>query len=256
MDIIKSLSKVVKFIIYITLAPFFIKVYLRLINSGEIFSLVFPILFTTISAVVLNYEIVLTILKEKLGKVVINISLVLTCLLFVFLMIYQFIILPTIPYDYLGKLNNKSVIDELPIDSQKFYYYAIPEDVSKRLGTEPLLVTILDNRFLLDLFNYDDFTDGVEQNESRFRILEFLSKKDALKILDEYIILYQVKLEENETKFDLSANDLTEKIEILIEDKDIVEIDNISKEELEVINCYLKLSFMKMLKENYNDILK
>ena len=99
------------------------------------------------------------------------------------------------PYDYMSALNGRDY--ESLSTPEKKLVYSIPEDIAKSLSTEALLETILNNKYLIDLFAYDDFIMAVQSREVQFRIIEFLEREDSITVLESYISKYEKMVSEN-----------------------------------------------------------
>lgn len=65
--------------------------------------------------------------------------------------------------------------------------YVIPEDIINDMSTKAFLETILNNPYLVDIHAYDSIIMGIDSKESVMHIKKFLSREDALSVLEDKI---------------------------------------------------------------------
>ena len=120
------------------------------------------------------------------------------------------VVLSDVPFDYMTNMQTRSFdsYENLSTPNKKLVY-SIPDGVAKTLTTEALLETILNNKYIVDLFAYDSFEYAVTLKESQFKILEFLDREDSNEVLSSYIEKYQNLLAEKELKYNLYLKDIT-----------------------------------------------
>lgn len=243
MGIVKSLMKCFHFIIYVLFLFLCLKIYLQ-IYLGIRTSIATPLslIFALVSGFTFNYEMILDAFK-KTGKWIVVVCIGLSVCIISFLLIFQYGISPNIPFDYMSNLNNKPY--EILSTGEKKVVYSIPEKIAKKLKTNMLLETILKNKYLIDLYAYDDFVSAVKSREMQFRIVEFLSREDSVEVLDEYILKYEKNLKKKEIEINCTIEDLEENIEV----------SEISEEQGELLDIYRNIHFMELLKEFRIEIL-
>lgn len=108
------------------------------------------------------------------------------------------VVLSDVPFDYMTNMQTRPFdsYDNLSTPNKKLVY-SIPDGVAETLTTEALLETILDNKYIIDLFAYDDFVKAVKSREEQFRIVEFLEREDSIEVLNTNIGKYEKKVSEN-----------------------------------------------------------
>ena len=245
MGIVKSLLKCFHFILYVVLMFIFLKISLQVYMCIRIpIATLLALIFAVVSGIAFNYEMIMGSFKEKLGKCIINICIGLMVLLFSLVLVFHFVISPFVTFDYMSNLDWGKSYENLSIP-QKKSVYSIPEGVAKRLKTDALLKTILNNPWLSDLNAYDDYVMAVKSREVQFRIVEFLSREDAIEVLDEYITEYKDKLSSIEKEIGYTVE------EILL----TPELSEKYREKYEYSDLFLDINFMERIKENRSEIL-
>lgn len=116
------------------------------------------------------------------------------------------------PYDY-GLEPQSEKWHSLSTQERK-QIYVIPEDIIEGMSTKAFLETILNNPYLVDIHAYDSIIMGIDSKESVMHIKKFLSRKDALEVLEDKII----GLSE---KYDLTVENWE-----LVEDEKLIDIVN------------------------------
>lgn len=108
------------------------------------------------------------------------------------------VVLSDVPFDYMTNMQTRSFdsYENLSTPNKKLVY-SIPDGVAETLTTEALLETILDNKYIIDLFAYDDFVEAVKSREVQFRIVEFLERENSIEVLNINIGKYEKKVSEN-----------------------------------------------------------
>lgn len=107
-------------------------------------------------------------------------------------------VLSDVPFDYMTNMKTRSFDNYESLSTpEKKLVYSISDGVAETLTTEALLETILNNEYIIDLFTYDDFVEGVKSREEQFRIVEFLEREDSINVLNIYIEKYEEKVSEN-----------------------------------------------------------
>ena len=246
MGIVKSLLKCFHFILYVILVFLFLSISLQVyLYIRPLIATLLSLLFAIVSGIAFNYEMIMSSFKEKLGTCIVKICIGLTVLLLCSVLVFHFIISPCIPYDYMSNLDWGKSYENLS-SPQKKGVYSIPESVAKRLKTEALLETILDNEWLIDLNAYNDFVEAVKSREMQFRIVEFLGREDAVEVLDKYIIDYEEKLSQKEKEMGYS-------VEEMFMTSGLYER---TEEQYELSHLYSDINFMIRIRDNRFEILK
>ena len=92
--------------------------------------------------------------------------------------------------------------------------YVIPESVIENMSTKAFLETILSNPYLVDIYAYDSLIMGINSKEGIMHIKAFLSREDALIVLEEKIV-------ELSEKYGLTVENWE-----LLEDEKLIDIVN------------------------------
>ena len=152
-------------------------------------------------------------------------------------------VLSNVPFDYMTNMKNRSLDSYEGLSTgDKKLVYTIPNGVAETLTTEALLETILNNKYLTDLMAYDDFAYAVKVRNSQYKILDYLNRKDALTVLDAYIVLYENRLKQKEKEAGFYIDDVTNW------DFELSGYED-------VLTNYLQIVFMNELKNNYSEIM-
>ncbi len=245
MSVVKSLLKCFHFILYVLLVLYLLSISLQVyMHIRPIVAIVLSLVFAVASGVAFNYEMIMGSFKEKLGKYIVNICIGLAVLLLSSVLVFHFIIFPCIPYDYMSNLDWGKSYENLSTP-QKKVVYSIPEDVAKRLKTDALLETILENPWLVDLNAYNDYVMAVKSREMQFRIVEFLSREDAVEVLDKYIAKYKDKLSDIEKEMGYTVE------EVIL----TPELSEKFREQFNYSDLFLDINFMERIKDCRSEIL-
>lgn len=116
------------------------------------------------------------------------------------------------PYDY-GLEPQSEKWHSLSTQERK-QIYVIPESVIENMSTKAFLETILNNPYLVDIHAYDSIIMGIDSKESVMHIKKFLSREDALFVLEG-------KITELSDKYGLTVENWD-----LVEDEKLINIVN------------------------------
>lgn len=245
MGIVKSLLKCIHFILYILIMLVFLQfIFEDCFSLSYDMSACLSFVLSIMSGIAFNYEMIMGAFKGNLGKYIVNICIGLTVLLLGSILVFHFVIYSRIPFDYMSNLDRGKSYENLSTP-QKKVVYSIPEDVAKRLKTDALLETILENPWLVDLNAYNDYVMAVKSREMQFRIVEFLSREDAVEVLDKYIAEYKDKLSDIEKEMGYTVE------EVIL----TPELSEKFREQFNYSDLFLDINFMERIKDCRSEIL-